>query len=121
MKEFREHLIGLFYFLISNCFFLNSFFFSAENCDILIIVIDINQFSLNENLSEQINKHITDLFANQSSTFHSLTKLILLNKIDLIKSSTLSNINSDILPISCLSNANIQDFLSKLTQLISEK
>lgn len=101
----------------------NPFYFSATNCDILLIVIDVSQLSPSENLSEQINKHLENLFSSHllSSSLHSLSKLILLNKIDLIQSAHAWQFNADSLPISCLSNVNIEEFLSKLTNLISEK
>jgi 50S ribosomal subunit-associated GTPase HflX len=87
----------------------------------LIIVIDVNKLSINENLTEQIDKHLSDLFTIKSSSLNSLTKLILLNKIDLINENFPKKFNSNILPISCISGVNIQEFLSKLTKAISEK
>jgi len=87
----------------------------------LIVVIDVNKLSINENLTEQINKHLSDLFTIKSSSFNSLTKLILLNKIDLINQNIPIKLDTNILPISCTSGVNIQEFLSKLTQSIAEK
>ncbi len=87
----------------------------------MIIVIDVSKLSLNENLTEQIDKHLFDLFTIKSSSFNSLTKLILLNKIDLINENISIKFNSNIIPISCISGLNIQEFLSKLTKSIAEK
>jgi 50S ribosomal subunit-associated GTPase HflX len=87
----------------------------------LIVVIDVNKLSINENLIEQINKHLLDLFTIKSSSINSLTKLILLNKIDLINENIPIKLDDNILPISCTSGVNIQEFLSKLTQSIAEK
>lgn len=96
----------------------------ANSCDLLIILIDINILNINENLSEQIDKHLSNLFTIKSSTFNSLTKLILLNKIDLVDAQTrmkLEQFNNRIIPVSCTSGDNIQQFLSILTNCIAEK
>jgi 50S ribosomal subunit-associated GTPase HflX len=95
--------------------------YRANSCDILIIVIDVNNLSMNENLIEQIDKHLSDLFTIKSSTLNSLTKLIVLNKIDLIKENLSLKLNDNMISISCTSDINIQEFLSKLTKIISEK
>jgi len=87
----------------------------------LIVVIDVNTLSTNENLTEQINKHLSDLFPTKSSSFNSLTKLIILNKIDLINEKIQMKLEYNIVPISCISGVNIQEFLSKLTKYIAEK
>jgi len=81
----------------------------------------VNKLSINENLTEQIDKYLSDLFTIKSSSLNSLTKLILLNKIDLINENFPKKFNSNIIPISCISGVNIQEFLSKLTKAISEK
>jgi 50S ribosomal subunit-associated GTPase HflX len=86
----------------------------------LIVVIDVNSLSINKNLTEQIDKHLNDLFTIKSSSSNCLTRLILLNKIDLIKEN-LQIINDNIIPISCTSGVNIQQFLSKLTECIADK
>ncbi|CAF4295357.1 unnamed protein product [Rotaria socialis] len=96
----------------------------ANTCDLLIIVVDINMLSLHDNLNEQIDKHLSDLFTIKSSSFNSLTKLILLNKIDLTNENIrlkFQQLNDNIIPISCTSGVNIEEFLSKLTKSIAEK
>ncbi|CAF4696132.1 unnamed protein product, partial [Rotaria sp. Silwood1] len=96
----------------------------ANACDLLVVVIDINILSMNENLAEQIEKHLSNLFTIKSSSFHSLTKLILLNKIDLVEENIqlkYNQLNDNVIPISCISGVNIQEFLSKLTKYIAEK
>lgn len=84
-------------------------------------MIDVSKLSLNENFTEQIDKHLSDLFKIKSSSLNSVTKLILLNKIDLVKENISTQFNSNTLPISCISGNNIQEFLSKLTTSIAEK
>lgn len=79
---------------------------------------------MHENLSEQINKHLSNLFKIQSASFNSLTKLIILNKIDLINDNIqkqIQQLDDNIIPISCTSGVNIQEFLSRLTKSIAEK
>ncbi|CAF1234694.1 unnamed protein product [Rotaria magnacalcarata] len=96
----------------------------ANTCDLLIIVVDISMLSLHENLNEQIDKHLSDLFTIKSSSFNSLTKLILLNKIDLTNENIrlkFQQLNDNIIPISCTLGVNIEEFLSKLTKSIAEK
>ncbi|CAF1241152.1 unnamed protein product [Rotaria sordida] len=96
----------------------------ANACDLLIIVIDISTLSINENLTEQIDKHLSDLFTIKSSSFNSITKLIVLNKIDLVNENIqlkFNQLNVNVIPVSCISSVNIQEFLSKLTKYIAEK
>ncbi|CAF1302352.1 unnamed protein product [Adineta steineri] len=93
----------------------------ANLCDLLIIVIDASTLNMNENLNEQIDQHLSNLFTIKSSSLNSLTKLIILNKIDLVKEKNQMKFSDNIIPISCISNINIQEFLSKLTQTIADK
>ncbi|UJR28557.1 hypothetical protein I4U23_009791 [Adineta vaga] len=93
----------------------------ANICDLLIVVIDVNMLSLNEDLNEQINQHTSNLFTMKSSSLNSSTKLILLNKIDLVNEKIPMKFNDNIIPISCTSGRNIQEFLEKLTEYIAEK
>jgi tRNA modification GTPase len=95
--------------------------YRADTCDLLIIVIDVSVLSMNENLNEQIDKHLSDLFTIKSSSLNSLTKLIILNKIDLVKEDISVKLKDNMIPISCISGVNIQEFLSKLTKTIAEK
>ena len=95
----------------------------ANICDLLIIVIDISTLSLHESLIEQIHNHLLNLFNDKLSTFNSLTKLIILNKIDLIDENNrikFSQLNNNVVPLSCMTGFNIQEFLSKLTEIIAE-
>ncbi|CAF3851518.1 unnamed protein product [Rotaria magnacalcarata] len=72
----------------------------------------------------KIDKHLSDLFTIKSSSFNSLTKLILLNKIDLTNENIrlkFQQLNDNIIPISCTLGVNIEEFLSKLTKSIAEK
>jgi len=97
-------------------------FSRANSCDILIIVIDVSRLSVNENLTDQIDQHLSELFQiKSSSSLNSLTKLILLNKIDLINEKIQFKSHSNLIPISCISGINIEEFLSKLTNSIAEK
>ncbi len=96
-------------------------FSRANSCDILIIVIDVSRLSVNEKLTDQIDQHLSELFQIKSSSLNSLTKLILLNKIDLINEKIQFKSHSNLIPISCLSGINIEEFLSKLRNSIAEK
>jgi 50S ribosomal subunit-associated GTPase HflX len=96
-------------------------FSRANSCDILIIVIDVSRLSVNENLTNQIDQHLSELFQIKSSSLNSLTKLILLNKIDLINEKIQFKSHSNLIPISCISGINIEEFLSKLRNSIAEK
>jgi 50S ribosomal subunit-associated GTPase HflX len=93
----------------------------ADTCDLLIIVIDVSALSMNGNLNEQIDRHLSDLFTIKSSSLNSLTKLIILNKTDLVKEDISVKLKDNMIPISCISGVNIQEFLSKLTKTIAEK
>ncbi len=96
-------------------------FSRANSCDILIIVIDVSRLSVNEKLTDQIDQHLSELFQIKSSSLNSLTKLILLNKIDLINEKIQFKSHSNLIPISCISGINIEEFLSKLRNSIAEK
>ncbi|CAF0948059.1 unnamed protein product [Adineta ricciae] len=93
----------------------------AHSCDLLIVVIDVSALSSNENLSDQIDQHVSNLFAMKSSSLDSVTKLVLLNKIDLVNEKLQIKSNKNIIPISCTSGRNIDEFLIKLTEKIAEK
>lgn len=84
-------------------------------------MIDVSQLSLQENLSEQIDQHLADLFHIKTSALDSITKLVVLNKIDLIKTKIDWKSHPNLIPISCLSDINIEEFLSKLIQSIADK
>ena len=103
---------------------IDIFIFSATTCDLIILVIDASLLSINDDLNEQIQEHVNDLFQTKSSSFKSIAKLIVLNKIDLIDENSRKKIrekNPSIVPISCITNSNIQEFLSRLTTNIAEK
>lgn len=96
----------------------------ATTCDLIILVIDVSILSMNDDLTEQIQRHVDDLFQTKSSSFESATKLIVLNKIDLIDETAWKKIqqtNASVVPISCVAHSNIQEFLSHLTENIAEK
>ena len=79
---------------------------------------------MDDDLPTQIQRHVDDLFQTKSSSFESVTKLIVLNKIDLIDKTTqkkIQQINPSIVPISCIDHSNIDEFLSRLTENIAEK
>ena len=57
----------------------------------------------------------------KSSSLDSVTKLVLLNKIDLVNEKLQIKPNKNIIPISCTSGKNIDEFLTKLTEQIAEK
>ena len=79
---------------------------------------------MDENLSEQIDTHLNEIFQANSDSFKSSPKLIVLNKIDLIPkvpSLTKNPLAYATIPISCTSGLNIEEFLSKLTASIAEK
>lgn len=84
-------------------------------------MIDVSQLSLQANLSAQIDQHLADLFLIKTSALNSLTKLIVLNKIDLIQTKIDWKFHPNFIPVSCLSGVNIEEFLSKLTQFIADK
>lgn len=93
----------------------------AHSCDLLIVVIDVNTLSSNENLNDQIDQHVSNLFTMKSSSLNSVTKLVLLNKIDLVNEKLPIKSDKNIIPISCTSGKNIDEFLTTLTEQIAEK
>jgi 50S ribosomal subunit-associated GTPase HflX len=90
----------------------------AYSCDLLVVVIDASQLSFQEKLSDQVEKHLANLFPIHTAA---VTKLIVLNKIDLIKTKIDWKPHPNQIPISCLAGVNIDEFLSKLKQTIAEK
>ena len=80
---------------------------------------------MDDDLDDQIEKHANNLFQTTSMRLESLSKLIVLNKLDLVNEPNRIQIKSKyknfLVSLSCLKGLNIQEFLSKLIQSIAEK
>lgn len=99
-------------------------FFSAIQCDLMILVVDVSTLLTNEDFDDQLERHMRHLFGKNLETFESVTKLIVLNKVDLIDNITrlkLISSKHNVVPLSCLKGILVTEFLDILTNTIANK